>query len=42
MQLAMGIIYGVQTEARLSWAQMMDIARSRLSGENPIRPGIRR
>ena len=42
MQLASGNIYGVQTEARLSWAQMMAIARSRLSGEHPITPGIRR
>ena len=41
-QVAAGNIYGVQTEAKLSSEQMMDIARSRYSGVQPIRPSVGR
>ena len=40
MQLAGGIIQGVQTEGRLSVNQMMNIAERRISGTQPMRPAI--
>ena len=40
MDLSNGLIAGVQTEASISWRQMMDIAEVRLRGSNPIRASL--
>ena len=39
-EMASGMIRDVQTEGRLSAHQMMNIAESRVSGHQPLRPGI--
>jgi len=40
VEMAAGKIRGVQTEGRLSVRQMMNIAESRISGAQPMRPAI--
>ena len=42
LDLASGLISGVQTKARLTSVQMMNIARARFSGKSPLRPAIKR
>merc|ERR1712142_774366 len=42
VEMAGGRIRGVQTEGRLSGRQMMMIAESRMSGVQPLRPGLGR
>ena len=38
--MASGLIYGIQTKAKLSHTQMMKIAKARFSGKNPLRPSL--
>ena len=40
VEMARGSIKGVQTEGRLSVEQMMNIAKRRISGAQPMRPAI--
>ena len=40
VEISRGLIYGVETAARLTWRQMMFAAGERLSGKNPLRPGL--
>ena len=42
LDLATGLIHGVQTRARLSPVDMINIAMRRNSGQHPIRPGLGR
>ena len=40
VEISRGLIYGVETAARLTWRQMMIIAVARLRHDNPLRPGL--
>ena len=40
VEISRGLIAGVETAARLTWRQMMFAAGERLSGQNPLRPGL--
>ena len=40
VEISRGLIAGVETAARLTWRQMMFAAGERLSGKNPLRPGL--
>ena len=41
MAMSQGHLYGTDTQARLTPGQMMDIARRRQSGQQPLRPSLR-
>ena len=40
VEISRGLIYGVETAARLTWRQMMIIAVARLRHGNPLRPHL--